>query len=352
MPTKRVLDKIELWLTERGEPPYRFRQIDQAWYACSSWQEVNGWPLALRSAAEAEFPWLSISEAKVLSSPSDDTQKAIVKCADDQLIETVLMPNARDKWTACISSQVGCGMGCTFCATGTMGLKRNLTTDEIVDQIRFWRFREPKKDLSNVVFMGMGEPMANFDAVKVSATIFIKNMHIGATRITVSTVGFKSGLERLLDDAAFPPVRIAISLHAGTDATRASIVPSHKGTSMKQIADWAKKYVEKTSNRRHHLTFEYVMLWGVNDMPEEARALAKLFAPIHHRVKLNLIPWNPTSAPLKASSAERLQAFQNITQTAGIQTMIRYSKGLDITAACGQLVTNAENSAIGTERKA
>lgn len=333
-----TLSTIEQWLEERNEPAFRKKQIEHAWYAREGWEGVTTLPAALRSELAHTFPWLSLIAKIVLTSPKDGTHKALLACTDGALLETVLMPNARSQWTACISSQVGCGMGCTFCATGTMGLKRNLTVDEIVDQIRFWHVREPAAKITNIVFMGMGEPLANYGAVKRAAETFITHMGFGATRITLSTVGFKAGLDQLLADTAFPPVRLALSIHAGTDETRSKIVPSHRGTSMKTLAAWVKAYVAKYGNRRHYLTLEYVMLWGVNDSPEEAKALAKLFVPIHHRVKLNLIPWNPISGELKTSSLERLEAFKRITENAGITTTIRYSKGLDISAACGQLV--------------
>lgn len=333
-----TLSTIQEWLTSKNEPAYRFTQITGAWFTQASWAEVSVWPAALREEAAHHFPWLTVQNAQVFSSPKDGTQKAILQLGDRQLIETVLMPNTRSQWTACISSQVGCGMGCTFCATGTMGLKRNLTVDEIVDQIRFWHGEKPDAHISNIVFMGMGEPLANYEATKHAADIFISKMGFGATRITISTVGFKAGLDRLLLDTSFPPVRLALSIHAGTDATRLKIVPSHRGTSMKNLVTWVKTYVAKRGNRRHYLTLEYVMLWGVNDMPEEAKALVKLFQSVHHRVKLNLIPWNPISGELKTSSLERLEAFKRIVESSGITTTIRYSKGLDISAACGQLV--------------
>lgn len=345
---KTTLSDIQQWLVERGEKAYRFQQIEHAWYQKKDWSGVQVLPKALREEATQRFPWMSLAESKIFVSPSDGTEKALLKLSDEQLIETVLMPNARDKWTVCISSQVGCGMGCTFCATGTMGFKRDLSVDEIVDQVRFWKFRNPAQTISNIVFMGMGEPLANYDAVVAAAKIFNEEMQIGITRITISTVGFRPGLKRILEDKNFPRVRIAFSLHAGTDAVRSKIVPSHRGFSMKDIVAWAKKYVEHSGNRRHYLTLEYVMLWGVNDDPSESAALAKLFSPIKHRVKLNLIPWNPTTAPLKASSEDRLNAFQKITEAAGIPTTIRYSKGLDIAAACGQLVTS-QKTAIGTD---
>ena len=332
------LQQIKQWLADNGHPDFRFTQVEAAWYSQPDWDAITTLPQELKTELAAEFPWLTVESSKIVASPKDGTEKVLFSFHDKQRIESVFMPNARGTRTICISSQVGCGMGCTFCATGTMGLVRNLTVDEVVDQIRFWRFNRPDAQITNIVYMGMGEPLANFDVVKQSANTFINQMGIGSTRITVSTVGFKMGLHRLLNDDDFPPVRVALSLHAGTDETRASIVPSHKGRSISQIATWVEEYIAKHGNRRRHLTLEYVMLKGINDMPTEAEALVKKFGHLKHQIKLNLIPWNPTDDTMKRSPDSNLHKFQDITKAAGIPTTIRYSKGLDIEAACGQLV--------------
>lgn len=333
------LQQISEWLKARNQPKYRFEQIYVAWYQASGWNKVTVLSKALREELAAEFPWYSFSSIKIFISPKDGTQKAIVTLTDGLKIETVLMPNARGTNTVCVSSQVGCGMACTFCATGTMGLKRNLTADEIVDQVRFWR-QQPDARITNIVFMGMGEPLANYDVVKQTILTLIKNCEIGKTRIVLSTVAFPAGLQKLLNDNTFPEVRLAISLHAGTDATRGKIVPSHRQTSIQRIIDTIEQYIEHHANRRHHVTLEYVMLLNVNDTPAEALALAKQFKHLKDNIKVNLIPWNQTNAQLQRSSEEHMQAFQAILKKAGIPVTIRYSKGLDITAACGQLVVD------------
>lgn len=342
-----VLQQIEEWLLEKGEKKFRIQQVRDAWYTKSSWDEVTTLSKDLREEIAAKFPWSTVEAPRVSVSPNDNTQKAVVKFYDGQMAEAVFMPNARGKRTVCISSQVGCAMACTFCATGTMGLKRDLTTDEIVDQVRMWRWEAREggesDEISNIVFMGMGEPLANYEAVKEAARILNEDMGIGLTRITVSTVGPPAGLGRLLKDDDFPNVRIAISLHAGTDDTRGSIVPSHGKRTIQTFVNWVEQYYAKYGNRRHHVTLEYVMLEDVNDMPSEAEALAKAFKPIAGIIKLNLIPWNPTGTHLKRSAQERMDTFSAITERAGITTTIRYSKGLDIDAACGQLVVNEES---------
>lgn len=331
------LARITQWLAEHNQPKFRFKQMQTAWYQQPDWEHVTTLSKELRQQLAAEFSWLQIKSSRIAVSPDDGTQKAVLELNDGQKIETVCMPNAREKRTICISSQVGCAMACTFCATGTMGLKRNLTTDEIVDQVRFWQFHEPG-EISNIVFMGMGEPLANYDHVKAAARIFSEDMGIGKTRIVISTVGVPVILKKILNDPTFPDVRLALSLHAGTNETRSKIVPSNKNTSVQALHDWVKQYLEVHGNRRHHLTLEYVMLLNVNDAPEEAKALGKLFSDIAHQVKLNLIPWNQTDAELKRSSEHRMRQFQTIVERYGITTTIRYSKGLDIMAACGQLV--------------
>jgi len=342
-----ALQHIGAWLVEHQQPKYRMKQISDAWYTGTSWDAVTTLPKDVRAELSEQFPWFSFEKVKVFTSPKDGTQKAIITLKDGQKIESVLMPNARDTKTVCISSQVGCGMGCTFCATGTMGLKRNLTVDEMVDQVRWWRSQvaaegETAVPITNIVLMGMGEPLANYDVVKQAVHMFINDMAIGKTRIVLSTVAFPVGLKRLMADATFPDVRIAISLHAGTDATRAKIVPSHKHNSIKQIVEAVEEYLETRSNRRHHLTFEYVMLLNVNDMSSEAEALVKTFSHLKDQIKFNLIPWNQTTAQLQRSSDKHMRTFQYILTKAGLTSTIRYSKGLDITAACGQLVVNAD----------
>lgn len=332
-----TIEQIRAFLEDRGEPRYRQDQVIKAWYSASSWEEVTTLPKQLKADLAESFEWMAFSDVRVFSSKKDETQKAIMTLSDGNKIESVYMPNARGSRTVCISSQVGCGMACTFCATGTMGLMRNLTIDEIVDQIRYWQIHgdEPVR---NIVFMGMGEPLANYDAVKQAARIFIDEYEIGSTRITVSTVGPAAGLQKVLQDDDFPPVRLAISIHAGTDETRKSIVPSHGKRTMNDFVQWVERYIDKRGNRRHHVTLEYVMLEGVNDMPEEAEALGELFSHMTHAIKVNLIPWNPTGKHLETSSDSRIIQFQHILQQYNITTTIRYSKGLDIDAACGQLV--------------
>lgn len=270
-----TLETISQYLQTKGEPAYRINQVRQAWYTVPSWDQVTTLSKPLREELAQQFAWLSFPTVKVFNSPKDSTQKAIITLADGQKVETVNMPNSRDTRTICVSSQVGCGMGCTFCATGTMGLKRNLTVDEIVDQVRYWRWQDNEVPITNVVFMGMGEPLANSDAVKQAISILINDCEIGKTRIVLSTVAFPGSLKRLVLDPDFPDVRLAISLHAGTDETRGKIVPSHKHQTIQQIKEGIEAYLVARHNRRHHVTLEYVMLLDVNDMPPKLKRWLK-----------------------------------------------------------------------------
>lgn len=352
------LEKIEQWLVKREAPAFRFRQLEKAWYSAKSWDEATSLPLEWRRELSAQFSWLAVSTSGVagaLGAPSDvsalgtpvnnamfvskkdGTTKALLTLADGLKIESVRLPNARGQATVCVSTQVGCAMNCSFCATGKMGWKRNLSVDEIVDQTRFWRFYDRSVRVTNVVLMGMGEPLANYDVVKEALEIMIRRMGISATRITLSTAGLSVGLDKLLVDRTFPPVRIALSLHAGTDAVRSQLMPSHSQTSMARLAAWAKKCVSVRANRRLHLTLEYLMIAGVNDSEMEAAAVARLFRDIRHRVKINLIPYNATGTAWRSTTPQNILRFQEWLTRAGFVTKIRISYGADIQAACGQL---------------
>jgi 23S rRNA (adenine2503-C2)-methyltransferase len=285
---------------------------------------------------------MSVEARTVQVSKANDTYKAALTLADGQLIESVLMRNARDAWTICASSQVGCAMGCVFCATGKMGLNRQLTSDEIVDQHRFWRtFLETHPEvvgrISNIVMMGMGEPLANYVALKSALNTWLAYTDLGPTNITVSTVGVLPRLEQMLTDTDFPHVRLAISLHSAVPETRKRIVPTSFEQFLPSLADWAKRYGDTLGNRRHHLTFEYVMLCGVNDADRDAQALARFVESVGH-ARVNLIPYNFTDTHLTRSSDERIAAFLHILEEAGVVATRRRTMGDDIAAACGQLI--------------
>lgn len=331
-------------------PAYRFSQCEKALFTSSmkSWADVTALPKDVRETLVREMPWWSVRPLHIYKSKRGDTYKAVLVGADDKPFETVLMENARDQWTICVSSQIGCAMRCTFCATGKMGLKRSLLADEIVDQMRFWRkFLADKPSLpqriSNVVFMGMGEPLANYESVKSAITLWLRETDIGPTHITVSSVGVLAQLERLIDDPEWPPVRIAISLHSANQQRREEIVPTTVPDFLKKLAAWSHRYQKHHGTRRHHVTYEYVLLEGVNDTPETARELAQYIRTTGVS-KVNVIPWNPVAQiAFTRSTAPHIQQFTQILEDAGVEVTVRKTMGDDIDAACGQLA-NADVS--------
>lgn len=325
-------------------PAFRLKQMEKALFSpvFKSFADVSTLPLQMREVAEKELAWFSIREVRVFESVKKDTFKAVVETADGKRVETVLMKNARNQWTVCVSSQVGCAMACTFCATGTMGFTRNLLVDEIVDQVRFWNaFLEKRPDLerriSNVVFMGMGEPLANYDNVKETLRLLLTYTDIGMTRITVSTVGLLPMLDKVLQDESWPAVRLAVSVHSADSDTRKSIMPSSYDGFLDKLVLWTGKYFEKFESRRRHLTFEYVMLGGVNDSEMHAKALIR-FAQRVGKVRINLIPYNFTGSVYKDSLPGDFIRFQKQLEDAGVVVTRRRTMGDDIAAACGQLV--------------
>lgn len=337
-------------------PTFRWRQMEGALFspAFQSFSDVSSMPLAMRASLAQALPWLSLTEVVVLPSASKDTYKAIVETVDGKRVETVLMQNARSQWTVCVSSQVGCAMACTFCATGTMGFSRNLLADEIVDQVRFWEIYlrksptlrdskgEPLSRISNVVYMGMGEPLANYDHVKESLRLLLGYTDIGLTRITVSTVGLLPMLQKLLRDPTWPAVRLAVSLHSADPNTRAQMMPSSYQGFLDGLETWTKAYFDTFASRRRHLTFEYVMLSQVNDTMHHAGALIR-FARRVGKVRINLIPYNFTGSVYRDSLPGDFERFQKQLEDAGVTVTRRRTMGDDISAACGQLVV-AQNS--------
>jgi 23S rRNA (adenine2503-C2)-methyltransferase len=326
------------------EPAFRLRQIEQAYFteSMTGWESVTTLSKDMRTVLTEEIPWISCTPVKTLSSNTGDTHKVVLKGQDGQLYESVLMANKREQWTICVSSQIGCAMGCTFCATGTMGLQRNLSSDEIADQYRFWKSflaerQELPQRISNVVFMGMGEPLVNLDNVKAAIHTWLEYTDLGPTRITVSTVGVLPALEGILTDSDWPAVRIAISLHSPEEESRREIVPTTAPQFHERLAKWTHDYQAIHGNRRHHVTFEYTLISGVNDNADEAKRLVK-FVKKTSAVKVNVIPLNPVDGKaFTASSRQGIEEFKNVLLNAGINVTERKTMGQDIAAACGQL---------------
>ncbi len=331
-----------------NQPDYRYKQIITQLFQVDNktWNDFTNLPLEMRDELTHKIPFFTVHEDLVQVSQRKDTYKAKLKVDNGEspaFIESVLMLNPRNQWTICVSSQIGCAMACSFCATGKMGLSRNLTDDEIIDQFRFWQhflIKNPEipQRISNIVFMGMGEPLANYNNVKSAINSILTHTDLGHTKITVSTVGVIPSLKRILTDPEWPDVRIALSLHSADKQTREDIVPTSFKTFLEDIREWAREYLQKFGNRKHHLTFEYVMLKTVNDTREHATKLANFVKSIGN-VKVNLIPYNFIGMEFQSTTPAHMTKFKDYLTDHGVTTTIRKTMGEDIDAACGQLIT-------------
>jgi len=325
-------------------PSFRFDQINRALFDTniSTWQQVTTLSKSEREIMSDAVSLISVTLEEIFSSKQKDTYKAVLKAEDGKLFETVIMKNNKDCWTLCVSSQVGCAMRCTFCATGMMGLKRSLHADEITDQYRFWQqFLLSKPDepqrISNVVFMGMGEPFANYENVKQAISTWLKYTDLGPTKIMVSTVGILQQLERVLVDPEWPHVQIALSLHSANQSKREEIVPTTTKDFIQKIIDWSHRYQTKLGNRNHKLTFEYTLISNENDTPELAKELAQYVRKTAFD-KVNVIPYNPVySKSFVRSDRIRIDRFKQVLKDNGVNVTERKTMGDDIDAACGQL---------------
>ncbi len=317
-------------------PAFRGRQIHSWIYEkyAGSFDEMTDLPAAARELLKekAKVPLL---ELKHLQVSKDGTRKYLFALPDGQLVESVLMRFAdRKTISACVSSQVGCAVGCTFCATGYLGFKRNLTSQEIVDQIMSMQ-RESELRIANIVFMGQGEPLLNCDEVIKSVHTIIDSVKIGGRHITISTSGIIPGINRLAKEHL--PITLALSLHAPDPQTREQIVPITKKFPLHELIPALRNYESVTKRR---LTIEYVMLAGVTDTVEQAKALCDLVRDLHCNV--NLIPFNPIEDSTGKQIYERpsrqsQEKFKSIVERSGRTVTIRLERGTDIDAACGQL---------------
>lgn len=328
------------WLQERGQPRMRAGQV-RRWLQVAraeSFADMTDLPRALRADLDAAFfPFGTRIDRH--QQAKDDTHKLLLRLADDQLIECVLI-NEGDRHTACISTQVGCGMGCVFCASGLNGVVRNLTTGEIVEQlVRLRNLLPTGGRLTNIVVMGMGEPLANLDHLVEALDVATDKdgLGIGARHITISTVGLPAKMRRLADLGK--QYHLAVSLHAPNELLRTRIVPTNDKTGIDAILDAADYFFEKNGRR---VTFEYVLLGGLNDSQEHARQLVRLMAP--RCAHVNLIPFNEVSGlPYRRPSDPALAVFVTELKEAGISVKVRKRKGADIDAACGQLRRQVES---------
>ena len=336
------LEELESSLRELGQPSYRARQVMEWIYQrekrVESWSAMTNLPAALRAILEERHPIL-LPEVVQVSGSHDTTQKFLLRLQDGELIETVLIPASpalygeeSDRRTLCVSSQVGCAYGCKFCASGLDGWKRHLSVSEIVTQVLLAEKRSGER-INNLVFMGMGEPMANYQNWLQAVTTLNApwGVGLGARKMTVST----SGLVPRIRDLADQPlqIRLAISLHGASDAVRSQIMPVNQKYPVAELMDACAYYSER---KKQMITFEYILIEGVNDDPGEARLLAERARGL--RAKINLIPYNTVEGlPWNRPSEPVQEEFLSILRNRGIAATIRREKGHDIDAACGQL---------------
>jgi 23S rRNA (adenine2503-C2)-methyltransferase len=331
------------WVAERGLPRYRVDQLTRRlWVApVETWEKATELPAALREELARAHPLPRLRE-DVIQQSSDGTRKYLWRLGDGEAIESVLIPSGNRR-TLCISSQAGCALRCAFCATGLMGYRRNLTPFEIAGQVREIVLRTPEDKPSNIVFMGMGEPLLNWPAVSVALGVLNspEGFGIGARHITVSTVGILPGMAEL---ARRPEqFRLAISLHATTTPQRLGIMPIEKKYDLEAVLRAAEAF-------RKRVTFEYVMIGGVNDSNADADRLAKLARRLGALV--NILPLHPGGSPgLTPTPASDIRRFADRLRNQGIEATVRRSRGLDINAACGQLKVEVERKRrAGAER--
>ena len=325
-------EQLAVLLESWDEPRYRTAQVWDALHSPRSLDEATALPRALRTRLAHSLP-LALTEATAVTAADGMTSKWLWTCADGAQVETVLM-RSESRATVCVSSQAGCAMGCTFCATGQAGFERHLDPGEIVEQVARAAHACTQR-VSNVVFMGMGEPLANYDATWGAVEALHADFGISARRITVSTVGVVPGIRRLA--AAELPVTLAVSLHAPDDALRNELVPLNRRYPIAEVMDAAADFAGAHGRR---ITFEYACIAGVNDHVRQADALGSLLRafPGSGGAHVNLIPLNPTGG-FKGGAArpERLRAFAERLAARGVTATVRRNRGVDIDAACGQL---------------
>ena len=322
------LQLLEKTLAARGEPRFRAGQIWD-WMAggASSYAEMTNVPAELRDALERAVPLSSLAVVHEAFA-SDGTEKALFHTGDRKAVEAVLMRYRDGRRSLCVSSQSGCPLTCTFCATGAMKFGRNLTTSEILDQALHFRRKEP---VTNLVFMGMGEPLINVDNV-LAACERLPAMGIANSHTTVSTIGWIPGIQKMADPST-PNVRLALSLHAADPALRSELMPVNERYPLPDVMDAVREW---HAARKRKVFIEYVMLEGVNDRYEQAVKLAEVLQP-HGVFKVNLIPYNPTDGDFQGSGRGAIDAFKDALTERGVIATVRLTRGRDIDAACGQL---------------
>ncbi|HZT43102.1 MAG TPA: 23S rRNA (adenine(2503)-C(2))-methyltransferase RlmN [Chthonomonadaceae bacterium] len=328
-----TIQELETLVQEAGQPAYRGRQVATWIYrrGAEDFDAMTDLPRDLR-ARLAENYTVGLPRVAHRDAAPDETVKYLLAFADGQQVESVYLPYS-DRVSVCLSSQVGCPAGCTFCATAQGGLARNLTADEIVGQLLRMQ-AESARRISHAVYMGMGEPLWNYEAVVKSLRLLGHEVGLSLRNLTVSTVGVVPGIRALAGEDL--PITLALSLHAPDDALRAQLIPTARKWKLEEILDACAEYVQKT---HRNLTFEYLLLGGVNDRPEQARALAALLQAKRLPGNVNLIPFNYVETPqgYRRPERESVRRFREELEKAGRVTTQRMTRGHAISAACGQL---------------
>ena len=331
------LISVAEFLKKSGQPDFRFRQLVKNYYSgrFKDYASMLDLPLPLRQELTSNYPYLSVAEVKTLEDKT--TQKALLSLHDGLKIETVLMDY--DSWqTACISTQVGCALGCTFCATGKMGFRRNLTVSEIVDQVLFWNQKLFPQYIGRIVFMGMGEPFLNWENLAAALEIINSKdgLNIGSRKISISTAGVALGIKTFADFDS--EINLAISLHSANQTTRQSIMPIARQFPLSSLLESLDYYTTKT---RRQVFFEYALISHVNDTPSELKALIN-FLKSNRLFYLNLIPLNPVKGGLIPSTQGDFNRFVEGLNHARVDYSIRRTFGQTINSACGQLSAEIE----------
>jgi len=321
------LELLDDRLAAHGEPPFRSQQVWE-WTArgADSYEQMTNLPVELRTALADEVPFSSLAPVREALA-RDGTAKTLFETHDDRAVETVLMRYRDGRRSLCLSSQSGCPLTCTFCATGRMKFGRNLSASEILDQALHFRRQEA---INHAVFMGMGEPMMNLDNV-LAACERLPELGIATSNTAISTVGWLPGIERMTREG--PPVRLALSLHAADDSLRSELMPVNDRYPLADVLGACLRWHE---TRRRQVFVEYLMLEGVNDRYGQALELVAALQP-HRAFKVNLIPYNPTDAGFRGSGREAIAAFRAVLEERGVRATVRLTRGRDIDAACGQL---------------
>lgn len=336
--------QLHQWLKDHEQPSYRYKQIMQAFFqeGKRSFADILTLPKDVRASLGEEFTAFTLKEKIAVHSQNNDCTKTLLELADGEMIEAVLMEFEDGRASACVSSQVGCALKCSFCATGDFGFRRQLSSIEIFEQV-WWlacKLQEEKRRLSNLVFMGMGEPLLNYDAV-VEAIRMINDpdmIGLGMRHITVSTSGIAPQIIQLGRD--LPQINLAVSLHAPVQALREKIMPIAKKYPLDELFASIEAHIEETHRR---VTYEYLLIDALNDTDELAHILGKKIS--RQNCHVNLIPWNATNHPdFRPSSRKQIFKFARILEEYGVPVTIRVTIGADIDAACGQLANKAETA--------